>query len=130
MKDIVVIDASALVAIALAEHAGAGVVDRIADREIVAPRLLEYELANASLQKLKRHPDREAQIRAGLQRVLSDEFAIFWSDIEHEGVVDLALESGLSAYDASYLWLALHLDAELITLDGRLATEWKARAAL
>ncbi len=45
-------------------------------------------------------------------------------------MVDLALESGLSAYDASYLWLALHLDAELITLDGRLATEWKARAAL
>jgi predicted nucleic acid-binding protein len=36
-------------------------------------------------------------------------------------VVRLAVDTGLSAYDASYLWLALALKAELVTLDARLA---------
>jgi predicted nucleic acid-binding protein len=31
------------------------------------------------------------------------------------------LATGLSAYDASYLWLARDLDVELVTLDRQLA---------
>jgi predicted nucleic acid-binding protein len=38
----------------------------------------------------------------------------------------LAVMTGLSAYDASYLWLARRLGAELVTLDKQLA---KAEAA-
>jgi predicted nucleic acid-binding protein len=30
------------------------------------------------------------------------------------------LRTGLTAYDAAYLWLARHLDAELVTLDTEL----------
>ena len=37
------------------------------------------------------------------------------------GMVQLAKETGLTAYDASYLWLARTLDADLVTLDRRLA---------
>jgi predicted nucleic acid-binding protein len=36
--------------------------------------------------------------------------------------LDLALETGLSAYDASYLLVAQILGAELVTLDAELAT--------
>lgn len=36
-------------------------------------------------------------------------------------VARLALQTGLSGYDASYLWLAITQDAELITLDRELA---------
>jgi predicted nucleic acid-binding protein len=36
-------------------------------------------------------------------------------------VLDLALDMDLTAYDASYLWLARHLQAELVTLDVDLA---------
>jgi predicted nucleic acid-binding protein len=36
-------------------------------------------------------------------------------------VVALAEESGLSAYDGSYLWVARRLGAGLITLDRQLA---------
>jgi predicted nucleic acid-binding protein len=36
-------------------------------------------------------------------------------------VFALAAETGLSAYDASYLWLARSRDAELVTLDKALA---------
>ncbi len=35
--------------------------------------------------------------------------------------LDLATETGLTAYDASYLWLARQLGAELVTLDQQLA---------
>jgi predicted nucleic acid-binding protein len=35
-------------------------------------------------------------------------------------MLSLAVQSGLSAYDASYLWLARHHDAELVTLDKKL----------
>jgi predicted nucleic acid-binding protein len=37
------------------------------------------------------------------------------------GVLDLAVEMDLTAYDATYLWLARHLQAELVTLDRALA---------
>jgi len=36
-------------------------------------------------------------------------------------VIELALETGLTAYDAAYLWLAVAHGAELVTLDARLA---------
>ena len=36
-------------------------------------------------------------------------------------VAELAAQTNLSAYDAAYLWLALSRDAELVTLDQRLA---------
>ena len=35
-----------------------------------------------------------------------------------------ARDTGLSAYDAAYLWLARHLGAELVTLDEPLAAAW------
>ena len=41
--------------------------------------------------------------------------------VDQAGVVVLATATGLTAYDASYLWLARHLQAELVTLDRRLA---------
>ncbi len=42
-------------------------------------------------------------------------------DVDHADAVLIARATGLTAYDASYLWLAGHLGAELVTLDARLA---------
>lgn len=121
MKAIAIVDASALAAIAFNEPLAAETTARLADRELVAPRLLAYELANAAVRKLKKHPEQSAMIRAGLERALADDFAIVWSDVEPGPVLDLAMDTGLTAYDASYLWLAQHLGAELVTLDSDLA---------
>ena len=118
---IAVVDASALAALAFKESQATDIADRLANRQLVAPRLAAYELTNTALKKLRKHPDQSALIRGGLERVLGDDFTIFWSDVEPGLVLDLAVRTGLTAYDASYLWLARHLEAELVTLDTGLA---------
>lgn len=40
--------------------------------------------------------------------------------VDHDAVVELAATAGLTAYDASYLWLSQQLSAELVTLDRQL----------
>jgi predicted nucleic acid-binding protein len=41
--------------------------------------------------------------------------------VHHAGVFELADATGLTAYDAAYLWLTRELSAQLVTLDGQLA---------
>jgi predicted nucleic acid-binding protein len=41
--------------------------------------------------------------------------------VDHGQALALAETSGLTAYDASYLWLAQRLGGELVTLDRQLA---------
>jgi predicted nucleic acid-binding protein len=45
-------------------------------------------------------------------------------DVDHPGVIELALSTGLTAYDASSLWLAGTHGAKLVTLDA-----WLEQAA-
>ena len=47
-------------------------------------------------------------------------------DVEFVEAIELAERLQLSLYDASYLWLARHLGAELVTLDEKLAKAAKA----
>jgi predicted nucleic acid-binding protein len=47
--------------------------------------------------------------------------AINGKAVEFDKVIDLATATDLSVYDASYLWLARSLGAELVTLDRKLA---------
>jgi predicted nucleic acid-binding protein len=54
-------------------------------------------------------------------RLVVDEVAV-----DHGGALELAATTGLTAYDASYLWLCRQLGATLVTLDKQLA---KAEAA-
>lgn len=41
--------------------------------------------------------------------------------VDHDGALEAAAATGLTAYDASYLWLARQLGVELVTLDRQLA---------
>jgi len=41
-------------------------------------------------------------------------------EVDHEAVLDLALEKDLTAYDACYLWLARTLKAPIVTFDTKL----------
>jgi predicted nucleic acid-binding protein len=119
---IAVVDASALATIVFLEPDAAAARDRLKRHQLAAPRLLVYELMNAAVKKLRRHPGQAALIRGGLSKALSEEFDISWSDVDADGVLDLSTETGLTAYDASYLWLARYLRAELVTFDSALET--------
>ena len=105
MTPVVVVDASALAAVAFLEPEAGAVLARLENRQLVAPTLLAYELTNTALSKLRRHPG---------------DFAIYWSEVDHEAVLAVAEQTQLTAYDAAYLWLARHLHADLVTLDLKL----------
>jgi predicted nucleic acid-binding protein len=120
-----VVDASALAALLFGEPDGAKIAKRLEGARLIAPSLLPYELANTCLVKVRRHSaQREAILAAhGLLRNL----ALDVLEVDFDEVLGLAEETGLSAHDASYLWLARSLDAELVTLDKRLAAHLAIR---
>jgi predicted nucleic acid-binding protein len=41
-------------------------------------------------------------------------------EVNHSTVITLAKETGLTTYDASYVWLAKQLKGELVTLDAKM----------
>ena len=113
-----VVDASALAALLFGEPDGAAIAERLHGASLVAPALLPFEMANICLKKLRRYPEqRQALIAAYALMGRMDITAV---DVDHTEVLDLAERSGLTAYDASYLWLARKLGAKLVTLDKKL----------
>jgi len=122
----VVVDASALVALIASEPQGPAVAACVdswlaSGREIHAPALARYEIANALAR----------QVADG--RLSREDVAEAWPALEQlpiayhvlmdgPGVIDAAITlRRRSAFDAAYLALAIRLDAELWTLDGPLA---------
>lgn len=119
MTAVKIVDASALAALLFGEPEADAVAARLEGAQLVAPVLLAFELANVCLVKCRRHAEAQSQLIAalGLFRQMGVEAAA----VDQESVVRLALETGLTAYDASYLWLARRLGVEIVTLDKQLA---------
>jgi predicted nucleic acid-binding protein len=113
-----VADASALVALLFAEPAGEEVYTVLSRGQLTAPNILPYEIANAALMKVRRRRMDQDRALAGLDRYSRLEIELM--DIQMDEVFSLAAETGLTAYDASYLWLARKLDCQLVTLDKKL----------
>jgi predicted nucleic acid-binding protein len=68
--------------------------------------------------KLRRNPDQRDNI---LRQYFSQATMLIETrDVDQVEVLGLAEQFRLTAYDASYLWLARTLDAELVTLDRQL----------
>lgn len=114
-----VVDASALAAVAFEEAEAGEVLPRLKGHELLAPALLNFELANTCLKKLKREPTASRETILDQYR-LALRLPVKMSEIDFEGVVPLAQQHNISAYDASYLWLARALGVELVTLDDKL----------
>ena len=121
MKRRVIVDASALAAVIFEEPGFEQITRRLAGAVIFAPTLLKFELAGAAWKKAKRHPSDAARFLQRLAIGLENRFGIVWKDVNVTDVALVALATGLSVYDASYLWLAGDLGADLVTLDKRLA---------
>src|SRR5690606_33430635 len=107
------------------EPEGDSIRERLNNAHLVAPLLLRYELANAASKKVRRH----GWLRDEALVVLHDALAlpIQYEDVDNLAAARLALDTGLSAYDASYLWLTETLGLELVALDGPLARAYSSR---
>jgi predicted nucleic acid-binding protein len=116
---ILVVDASAIAAVLFHEAEGETIRAHVRDETMIAPQLIDYELANAGIKKARSDPDAAAKILTMLSGLRA--LAIRRLPVPIDKVATLAARTGLSAYDASYLWLAFSKDAELVTLDRQLA---------
>ena len=119
-----VIDASAIAAIAFAEPGAETVIDEVDGYYLHAPRLLIFELMNIAWKRGRKQPAATALFMQALDLVA--DLHLRYRGIDPREVVQVGLETGLTAYDASYLWLARSLHLPLVTLDRRLAAHTKS----
>ena len=118
----IVVDASAMVALLLRTAAAPAIEARLFDRRqtLHAPELIDVEVG----QVLRRYTI-SGQLDAGRGEAAVTDLSEFPMRRHSHGVLMQrvwALRSNLSAYDAIYLALAESLDAALLTDDRRLAT--------
>jgi len=110
-----VVDASAIAAVLFGEPEGEAVVRRLEGYSLAAPLLLPFELASICLKKVRRYPTKRTLLLKSME--LFRNMGVTQTEVNQREVVGLAEGKGLSAYDASYLWLSQQLGAELVTLD-------------
>lgn len=118
-----VVDCSLLCAFHFDEPEAADAERLMAGRRLCAPRLLDQEVLNVAVTKLKRGMPRES-----VERAFADylEQPIDLADPALDEQFLLATRYGLSGYDAAYLWLAAELRAPLLTFDRKLGAAAQA----
>ncbi len=91
--------------------------------DLYAPSVIDFEVANAALKKIRAHPDGRANILSLHANYLAYPLEI--RGIDQAACILLAHDQALSVYDASYLWLALEMKIDLVTLDAKLDKAWR-----
>jgi predicted nucleic acid-binding protein len=120
MTPVKVVDASALASIVFGEDTAEAMAERLEQSRLLAPTLLDFEMANICKNKLRTEKTQRGEILSSFAE--RGRIVIERVDVDIDDMLELAIQSGLSAYDASYLWVARQYDAELVTLDKRLNT--------
>ncbi len=119
MRPALVVDASAVVHLLLADDVGARVAEALAGHVVVAPAHLDAEVLSA-LVRLQRAGTLERATLADCLDDLARLPATRWA--LQELLADAAvLTAHASAYDALYLALADRVDGRVVTADRRLA---------
>lgn len=118
-----VIDASSLAAVVFEEPDGMSVLDYCRGSRLLASSLVDYEMANIGLMKKCRHPDLAEKL--SMQFDAYQRLDIKRCAVDIGAVLALAEKTRLTAYDASYLWLAMKYACPLSTLDKALDAAWR-----
>jgi predicted nucleic acid-binding protein len=116
--DVVVVDASVLAAAVFAESEAAEAADLLRDQRLFAPSLIWYEMSEVARTKSARRPEETAAIM--VQFEMARRLPITLRSPDWPALPQLALDTGLTAYDAAYLSLSIALQAPLATFDARL----------
>ena len=119
-----VVDCSVLVAAFFEEANTVEATAALANRALHAPTLLPYEFANVARSKSRAGAD-PSRITEGLEAFEASRIELHL--LEPRWLHELALEEGLTAYDAAYLGLAIRLRAPLLTFDHRLSAAAERR---
>ncbi|TVS13610.1 MAG: PIN domain-containing protein [Wenzhouxiangella sp.] len=115
-KPPLVVDCSALAAVLFDEPARDSAALAMAGKALFAPDLLDHEIVSVSLKKSAAgHAELARQALADLA-----ELELTRCRIDASAQFELAERTGLTAYDAAYLQLALELRAPLATFDRKL----------
>ena len=118
-----VVDASVLGAIIFQEPRAEEADTLIQGAELYAPGLLAHELTHIAQEKVLQYPEQSLALERALEAALLMD--IRWREVGHPAVLRLALETQLTTYDASYLYLARNLGAGLVTFDERMRSAWQ-----
>jgi len=116
---VLVVDASAIGALVFGEPQAETVAEHLGGHPLAAPALIWFELASIALKKIKSYPGERLHILRAM--TLARSMAIRTTEVDHQAIITLSERTGLTTYDASYLWLAQELGGELVTLDQKLA---------
>ena len=114
-----VADASVIAAAAFDEPESDRALSLLQGADLYEPPLLHYELASVARKKMLRDPAQTVYYAHGLDNALA--MMVHWVVLDQVAVVRLALETGLTTYDASYLYVARTIGAPLVTFDERLS---------
>lgn len=114
-----IVDASAVAAVLLVEPEAEAIAERLGDSELAAPDLIEFKVGNVCWKRAQREPAKAEFYRQAMREFAALILPIY--AIDAQAVWQLAYQTRLTFYDASYLWLATNLQAELVTLDRALA---------
>ena len=120
----IVLDASALVrGIQREAEEAIEILDRIADRSLSAhaPDLIGPETANALLRLVRAGRSSPQAAATMLEAASSTQLVRYPSAQFTRAAFELAMDTGLSAYDAFYAVLSTMLDLPLVTADRKLA---------
>jgi predicted nucleic acid-binding protein len=112
-----VVDCSALAGVLFQEPWMDQAVQRLSGHRLCAPHLLQAEICSVAVKKARQGAtEAAAEGLAQWQNV-----AVELTDFDVQQTFELARRYQLSAYDASYLWLADQLRCPLATFDAKLA---------
>ena len=116
-KPALVVDCSVLAGVLFQEPWQDEARQHMAGRSLHAPHLLTHELCSVALKKARRG----ASLAASEGLAQWQELAIELIEVDAVQTFALAQRYQLTAYDASYLWLAAELKCPLATFDATLA---------
>ncbi|MCX6392535.1 MAG: type II toxin-antitoxin system VapC family toxin [Actinobacteria bacterium] len=118
-----VLDASAALEAAFDDESGAvgaAVVDRLASDTAFVPSIWFSEVVHAILQAVRRGRLTLEDAHTALAAITDCSISAVPDHRETRALLDVACQTGLSAYDASYLLLAMDMGLELATCDQQL----------